>query len=202
MNDPYPIADEARRTLAAALSARPTTIRVSDITSRFLWAREHRFMWGVDQQRNSAVVAMAVDGSIELLSGQDGLETLSRILVREQKAIPGDLDAEALAEAVRRLTVAPPGVVAKPDLPDRKSPPLKAWLPRGQPEKEALLRAQCAAPELRSDAASGDWMLEFRYFNPSGGVEQWRVTGDRTSIRSVQRQEAVPDGTFNWPYEG
>jgi len=79
---------------------------------------------------------------------------------------------------------------------------LKAWLPLGKPDAEALLRAQCVAPELHSDPASERWILQFRYFNQSGGVEQWRVAGDRTAIRSALHQPAVADGTFNWPYEG
>ena len=52
----------------------------------------------------------------------------------------------------------------------------------------------CQPPELQEH--DGGWVMRFFYWNPAGGVEMWRASGDALRIVSIYRDYAAPDGSF------
>jgi len=181
------------------LAARPEDLWLDDITPSFPWAQRYRFIRAMSRDRRCAVIGVGESEPALPLTDGSGLARLSAILLVEKGEIPGDLTGPVLAEAVRRLTVDPRGLLASPELLRRKSPPLRAWSRTGRSADEALLRAHCVEPRLTKDAAG--WRLEFNYANHAGGIERWTVTGTRTVIASGNVTMSVADGTFNWPFE-
>lgn len=198
-----PISAAVRALLSQALNKSPGDLRFGEITQLFPWAKMHSFFWAVDRDRNSAVAATRIgEGEVLLLSDDLGIAKLSQILIAEIGTIPGGIDAREFASSIRRLTVAPPGIIASSDMfSGPTSPPMEGWLINNTTKDRDLLRSQLVQPTLDIQPDKS-WILRFRYFNPKGGVESWVVSGDSGAIRAAELEIIVPNGTFNWPFEG
>jgi hypothetical protein len=136
-----------------------------------------------------------------MLTSPEGWRVLSDVLTSERGGLPANLTATEIAEAVRKLTVGPPGLVATSELLQRKSPPLFAWTtdkPRGD---EKTFRLLCVTPALETIVQDGRWRVIFNYFNDRGGVEHWTVSGNAAGLVDVKMEPLLADGTFNWPFE-
>jgi hypothetical protein len=187
------------------LGAQPENVFVEDISIRFPWLTRYRAYWGQTHEDRRSVVMLMGDSNTPLVTtGEAGLKVLSLILITERGSLPDGLNSMSLAEAVRKLTVSPPGVVGKHALLTSDSPSPDSWFrsEAGPPEQQMqVLRKYCVDPVLQVDSGTGMWRLGFFYFNDKGGVERWRVSGNAHSIAGAEHDLAAPNGTFNWPYE-
>ena len=174
---------------------------IKEITSSFPWSISHRLYWATTRDRRHAVAVVSSKGTIQFLTSPDGWRVLSSVLVSEKGDLPANLSAVEIAEAVRKLTVGPPGLVATQELAQRNSPPLFAWM-TGKPDgNEATFRSLCVTPMVQRMSGSSNWAVVFNYFNDRGGVEHWTVLGKADGLVEVKMEPLFSDGTFNWPFE-
>jgi hypothetical protein len=187
------IAHESSRELGVA----EHEIRFSAIQSEFPWIKSGELIWArrVDFE---AVIFWARPGYAPvMLNRGPKLESLSALLRESVGSLPGGLKPSDLAAASRKLTVEPRGYVASRQFLEKVQPYISAWT-RGDPQLRQSFASQCVDPFLQLLDAK-NWQLQFRYFNPHGGVELWQAAGDRESVRTLTESRVVPDGTFRFP---
>ena len=189
--------------LAEELQTSERDLLVEEVTAQYPWVRRHSLYLGSSRSRTGRGATLTVARSGQApplaLGGQSGLSALSALLVRERAAIPGGLTAGELAEAIRRLSVAPRGLVGGPETLDESLiPASESFCDGDKAEQERLRERMCQAPELQEHA--GSWELRFFFWNPAGGVELWNVAGDASRIVSMRKDCAAPNGSFHWPW--
>ncbi len=194
---------EVSTLLATELHTIESNLVVEEVTEQYPWIRGHSLYLGMSTStvNQGATFTVARSGRAPpfALGGPSGLSNLSTLLIRERSAIPGGLDACELAEAIRRLFVAPRGLVGEPSMLDEMPIPASEVWCDGDPEEQRRSRGRmCLAPVLHEHA--GAWELRFFFWNPAGGVELWNVAGDASHIVSVREDIAAPDGSFRWPW--
>jgi hypothetical protein len=187
------------------LGAQPKDVFVEDISARFPWLTRYRAYWAqTHEDRRNIVILVGESGTPLVTTAEAGLKVVSLVLTQERGSLPDGLSATVLAEAIRKLTVSPQGLVASRALLTSDNPSLDSWLrsEAGPPEQQLrTLRQLCIDPVLQVDSRSGSWTLTFLYFNEHGGVERWDAMGDAQGITKASQAFAAPNGTFNWPYE-
>jgi hypothetical protein len=199
------------------------------IASTFPWCKRFTPFLVVDRQRHRA--AAASDGESVLCFAADPqreagaamtarIQALNALLDAEKIALPRDLSAVRLAEAVRACLREPGGFVATRELyvtlttprPGKKTLPIDAWLYVPPPvpglreapattadQRRAMFEAHAIEPVF-SEQGSG-WSLKFNFFTLAGGVETWDLTGrPESGITSAVVTDALPAGTFTPPY--
>ena len=112
-------------------------------------------------------------------------------------ALPDGLPAASFAAAIRGLLAGTRGFVGSPTfLEETARPRMQRWL--RAPQDLELFRQHCRAPIVEGE--STHWQLQFFFFTPRGAVESWCVTGRPNVIDDVQVSNALPAGTFQFPY--
>lgn len=187
------------------LGVQAKDVFIEDISPRFPWLTRYHAYWGQTHEDRRNIVILVGESRTPLVTTTEaGLKVLSIVLMTERGNIPDGLGATALAEAIRKLTVSPQGLVASRSLLTSDNPSPDSWLraEAGSPEHQLqAFRKLCTDPKLQVDSRSGSWRLEFLYFNEHGGVEQWDVKGDAHAIARASQAFAATNGTFNWPFE-
>lgn len=174
---------------------------VEDVSSQFRWLRKRRIIWLMSRPAKKvvAMTALAEAKPALVLTGENGIATLSKLFQEEIGTLPGDLTAAELARAIRWLTTGVPGKLLSPEVLER-TPPIEAFVPSGREPTLRFFREQCAKPTLERDPGDA-WRLRFRYLALDGSVEDWTVEGSASEIRSAQVTTVAVPGTFRWPYE-
>jgi hypothetical protein len=201
MSNTFIRAQDLEPAFGSVLKTEKGTFWIKEITSLFPWSISHRLYWATTRDRRHSVAVVSSNGTIQFLTSPDGWRILSGVLISEKGGLPANLSAVEIAEAVRKLTVGPPGLVATQELAQRNSPPLFAWMTGAPDGNEATFRSLCVTPLVQKISGNGDWAVVFNYFNDRGGVEHWTVRGKADGLVEVKMKLLFSDGTFNWPFE-
>jgi len=196
-----PTAIETARHRAAQLWGVPLDdVLATDLSAVFFWAAEHAIVHVArfdDSGRHDLVIAITKDGDALTFGDPDDLSMINRFFDRENIALPAGMPVDVFATAIRSFLAGPRGVVGSTTFFDGKAiPRIERWL--RAPGDEDLFRRHCRDPLL--DVRPDHWLLEFFFFNEHGGVESWRITGRPDSIGDASVSDAVPAGTFRFPW--
>jgi len=192
---------ETARQQAAQLWDVPLAdVLATDLSADFFWADEHTIVHVArfdDSGRHDLVIAITKDGDSLIFGDPDDLSMINRFFDRENIALPEGLPVHRFATAIRSFLAGPRGLVGSTTFFDGMAiPRIERWLEA--PGDEDLFRRHCRDPllEVRPD----HWQLEFFFFTEHGGIELWRVTGRPDSIGDATVSDAVPAGTFRFPW--
>ncbi len=204
---------------ASALEVPFEHLIVGRIESEFPWLKNGGIVWARTVDFKSALFWVRNEGPPIWLNPPElkGLPGLSVMLTTSVGELPGEVKPIPLAEAVRKLSVEPRGYVASQEFLKKHTPYLSSWLMKDTEAARKQFAAQCSDPILaklqntdkpdtpdnakKSDKPDANaWKLTFSYFNPQGGVEKWVVIGDAAHVASAKKDEALPDGTYRWPF--
>lgn len=196
---------ETAKYLAASVwKCSPNDVYIEDVTEYYSWARSHTVMTAIDSERRSLLATFNPDGDPLLFHNLAGiaanLESLNRLLQTEQIKLPTGIPAEQLAEALRNFLVNIGGFVGSQDFWEQQKDSMDIWTSRMPHGGKELFKNHCQNPSIHRH--DDEWRLEFSYFNNQGGVERWRVSGDRQAVREAAFETTVPDRTFLFPYGG
>jgi hypothetical protein len=173
-----------------------------EIRSAFPWLKSGEIIWARNVDFQSVLFWVAAGAEPVRLNGPDGLKALSGLLHTHVGPLPTGLPAAQLAAAFRQLTIEPRGFVGSREFLQRQEPYLKAWLKSDSPAERRRFRELAPDPLLETSESDETWSLTFNYFNPEGGVEHWKVKGDRVNILNAAKRPAARDGTYRWPCRG
>jgi hypothetical protein len=200
MGDEVASADRIAEDSSKALGVPVSVIHFTAIEDSFAWLKVGEIIWARTEDFKAAVYWVRQGASPKRLNGPDGLQNVSALLTSQPGPLPGCVSTIQLAEAVRKLTVEPRGFVGNRDFLARASQDMESWLIDGAAKDRELFKQHCRDPRL-SPGSGDEWILEFYYFNPEGGVESWRVSGDKKRIATARKSEALANGTFRWPFK-
>jgi hypothetical protein len=202
--DPATIALDAA---TAFLRVPPASVSLLDITaSKFPWSTQHPFFMAINQQdRSKLLISVNPDGTAypfrpipsvrEAYDARINLFVANDLFLAEQVVLPGGLD---LAWALRNMIAGLGGWVASQAFFDAEKDALSMWTTLCPQDGPKRFEELCADPVI---AATADrWILDFRYFNLSGGVELWHAEGDHRSVLSFAADQVLPNKTFLVPY--
>jgi hypothetical protein len=194
--------DPAKAALGGAagyFGASPEPLFSTDITpSRFPWSHGHTFFLVMNSEKRKVLVSVDAAGQAHAFSPGSkelNLAALNRILQVEGVRLPEGLD---LAWTLRNALAGPGGWVASKDFFQAEKAALAQWTAHCPASGSKRFEQSCLDPILKKKGEN--WVLEFRYFNPSGGVEICRAEGDGKSVLSFMTTELLPNGTFQVPY--
>jgi hypothetical protein len=126
------------------------------------------------------------------------LDSLNALLRGEAIRLPDAMNAEQLAAAVRTFVRGAGGFVGSAAFWEAQKTALDMWTSRSPQAGPKSFHSYCQDPVVsRKD---GTWTLTFFFFNNQGGVEKWRVSGDKAKISEAVSDIALPNGTFLFPY--
>lgn len=168
------------------------------VTAKFPWVREGEIVWSRTPSFKHCMFWIKDDAEPVLLNGKDRMSALSSLLVASVGALPNELPADTLAQAIRQLGEDPRGLLAGKELVERVGDSLGIWLKHDDAHDRQLFLDANTDPVLRSEGEHG-WKLEFNFFNTKGGVEAWKVEGDHAAIQHLEQTERLPEHTFFWP---
>lgn len=200
----------ARLAAAGKWSCRTTEVfHVVPATARFPWIAKHHVLVAGDYDRRALVFVDRKGGSVlhedstsrarnTLLPARLG--SLNRLLAIEGVTLPYDLDAPALADAVRTILLGSTGgFVCSRALFERERGAIRLWT-SPSPEVGPALFERCCADPVLTRREGGAWELRFFYFNDWGGIESWTVTGDPRALGDARLDMAAANRTFSLPY--
>jgi hypothetical protein len=195
--------DPVKLALAAAagfFGAPPESLFSSDITSsKFSWSRRHRFFLVMNPEKQKLLVSGDPSGqahSFSPASKELNLDTLNRIFQAEGVRLPDGLD---LPWTLRNTLAGLGGWVASKELFQAEKAALSQWTAPYPTDGPQRFEQSYLDPIL--ERKGENWVLEFRYFTPLGGLEKCHAEGNGTGVLSFTTAEVFPKGTFRVPYD-
>jgi hypothetical protein len=196
------VRDPAKAALSAAagLLGAPSELLFSDdITlSKFPWCHRHKFFLVLNSEKRKVLVSVDPSGRAYAFSpifNAFNMDEMNRIFQAEGIRLPDGLD---LAWTLRNTLAGPGGWVASKEFFQDETAALAQWTAPCPADGPKRFEQSCLDPKLKKKGK--EWVLEFRYFNPLGGVEECRAEGDGKSVLSFNSTEVLPNGTFQVPY--
>lgn len=175
----------------------PAAVFTDDVTPRFSWVKRHRVHLAMDLAQRKLLFVTEPGGRVLDFQGANRLTELSTLFRTEASSPPDGLPAARLAVALRSFLRGPGGFLASQEFLEEQKPRIRQWVPaRLGDEGVRLFEENAVDPGLRS--GSGEWNLEFRWFNDAGGVEAWKASGRAGSVDRADATAVVPDRTFTF----